>query len=164
MTAHSVLVFLLRLGGTMTVLAFPTMLLPHESMAAIHRWLGMGELPEAPVVGYLARSVSAFYGFHGVLLFLIASDPVRYRPFVVYVGWMNVALGLMLLGIDLHAGMPGWWTAFEGPVVLMLGVVILWLSRVADRPAFNTRIANSAVPTAASRPRSSHRRSGPSPG
>ncbi len=131
MNAHSVLVFLLRLGGTMTLLAFPAMLLPDESMAAVHRWLGMGELPQAPVVGYLARSVSALYGFHGALLFLIASDPVRYRPFVVYVGWMNVAFGMMLLLIDLHAGMPGWWTALEGPVVLILGVVILWLSRVA---------------------------------
>jgi hypothetical protein len=90
MTARSLLVFLLRLGGTMTVLAFPAMLLPPDWMAATHRWLGMGELPEAPVVDYLARSVSALYGFHGVLLFLIATDPARYRPFVVYVGCMNV--------------------------------------------------------------------------
>lgn len=131
MTAHSLLVFLLRLGGTVTILAFPTMLLPNEWMAAVHRWIGMGELPEAPVVTYLARSVSALYGFHGVLLFLIATHPARYRPFVVYVGWMNVAFGLMLLAIDLHAGMPAWWTALEGPVVVMLGVVILVLSRVA---------------------------------
>jgi hypothetical protein len=42
MTAHSVLVFLLRLGGTMTLLAFPMMLLPDESMAAIHRVSGSG--------------------------------------------------------------------------------------------------------------------------
>jgi hypothetical protein len=139
MTAQSLLVFLLRLGGTMTVLAFPTMLLPHDWMAATHRWLGMGELPDAPVVSYLARSVSAFYGFHGVLLFLIATDPVRYRAFVVYVGCMNVALGLMLLLIDLHAGMPGWWTAFEGPGVVALGVVILFLSRVSSASAPSRR-------------------------
>jgi hypothetical protein len=130
MTARFLLVFLLRLGGTMTLLAFPMMLLPDESMAAIHRWLGMGELPRAPVVGYLARSVSALYGFHGVLLFIIATDPVRYRRFVVYIGWMNVTFGLMLLAIDLHAGLPGWWTAVEGPGLVVLGVVVLWLSRV----------------------------------
>jgi hypothetical protein len=133
--AHAILVFLLRLGGTMTVLAFPTMLLPPDWMAATHRWLGMGDLPDAPVVNYLARSVSAFYGFHGVLLFLISTDPVRYRPFVVYVGWMNVTLGAMLLLIDLHAGMPGWWTAFEGPGVVVLGVVILYLSRAISATA-----------------------------
>jgi hypothetical protein len=135
MTARSLLVFLLRLGGTMTVLAFPAMLLPPDWMAATHRWLGMGELPEAPVVDYLARSVSALYGFHGVLLFLIATDPARYRPFVVYVGCMNVAFGLMLLLIALSAGMPGWWTAFEGPGLVTLGVVVLFLSRVAGAPA-----------------------------
>jgi hypothetical protein len=70
MTARSLLVFLLRLGGTMTVLAFPAMLLPPDWMAATHRWLGMGELPEAPVVDYLARSVSALYGFS-------SSRPIR---------------------------------------------------------------------------------------
>lgn len=139
MTARSLLVFLLRLGGTMTLLAFPMMLLPDESMAAIHRSLGMGELPRAPVVGYLARSVSALYGFHGVLLFLIATDPVRYRPFVVYIGWMNVTFGLMLLAIDLHAGLPGWWTAVEGPGLVALGVVLLWLSRAIGPAAPITR-------------------------
>jgi hypothetical protein len=139
MTARSLLVFLLRLGGTMTLLAFPMMLLPDESMAAIHRWLGMGELPRAPVVGYLARSVSALYGFHGVLLFIIATDPVRYRRFVVYIGWMNVTFGLMLLGIDLHAGLPGWWTAVEGPGLVVLGVVLLFLSRAIDPAAPITR-------------------------
>jgi hypothetical protein len=48
---------------------------------------------------------------------------------------MNVAFGLMLLLIDLSAGMPGWWTAFEGPGLVTLGVVVLFLSRVAGAPA-----------------------------
>ena len=77
---------------------------------------------------YLARSVAAFYGFHGVLLFLISTDVVRYRPLVWYVAAMSVVLGFMLLAIDLHAGLPAYWTAFEGPPVVVIGLLIAYLN------------------------------------
>jgi hypothetical protein len=123
------LVILLRLAGGITATAFLAMFLPADWMADTHRWLGLGEFPRAPVVDYLARSVAALYGFHGVLLFLIARDPARYRSLVRYVGAMNVLFGLFLVFIDLHAGMPLVWTLLEGPPVLCFGVVILSLSR-----------------------------------
>ena len=50
---------LLRAGGTILVTAFAAMLLPVDWMAATHEWLGLGAFPRAPVVDYLARSVSA---------------------------------------------------------------------------------------------------------
>lgn len=96
-------------------------------MAVAHNWLGMGEFPAAPLTDYLARSVSALYGFHGVLLFIIAGDPVRYERIVLYLGVTNIVFGLMLFAIDLHAGLPHFWTAFEGPPVVGLGVLVLYL-------------------------------------
>ena len=96
-------------------------------MAVAHNWLGMGEFPAAPLTDYLARSVSALYGFHGVLLFIIAGDPVRYERIVLYLGVTNIVFGLMLLAIDWHARMPLLWTAFEGPPVVGLGVLVLYL-------------------------------------
>jgi hypothetical protein len=123
------LVFLLRLGGAFTVLAFPAMFLPVEWMASTHHWLGLGELPRAPVVDYLARSVAALYGFHGVLLLIVARDPVRFAPIVRFVGVMNVAFGLMMTAIDAHAGLPSWWTLTEGPPIVGFGIAILLLSR-----------------------------------
>ena len=125
------LVILLRLGGTVTVLAFLAMFLPVDWMAWTHRWLGLGEFPRSVVVEYLARSIAALYGFHGVLLFIVARDPVRFAPVVRFVGVMNIAFGLILVGIDLHAGMPWWWTAGEGPPIVAFGVVVLLLSRPA---------------------------------
>ena len=59
------LVFLLRLAGSVTASAFLAIFLPVEWMASTHRWLGLGEFPRAPVVDYLARSIAALYGFHG---------------------------------------------------------------------------------------------------
>ena len=123
------LVALLRLGGAVTVTAFLAMLLPVEWMAATHRWLGLGEFPQSAVVDYLARSIAALYGFHGVLLFIVARDPEQFAAIVRYIGVMNIALGLMLVAIDAHAGLPWWWTFGEGPPIVAFGTVILLLSR-----------------------------------
>jgi hypothetical protein len=128
-TRLSYLRLLLRLGGTLLVTAFFAVLLPADWMAATHQWLGMGEFPRAPVVDYLARSVAALYGFHGILLFVIAADPARYRTIVRYLAFMNLALGVMLIAIDLQAGLPLYWTLAEGPSVLLVGVLLHVLNR-----------------------------------
>ena len=130
--AARVLVVLLRLAGLITLSAFLAMLLPVEWMASTHRWLGLGEFPRAPVVDYLARSIAALYGFHGGLLLLISGDPVKYRSIVSYVALMNVAFGLMVLGIDLHAGMPLFWTLAEGPPIIAFGIAVALLNRSAS--------------------------------
>jgi hypothetical protein len=124
-----ILVIFLRLFGGVTVLAFLAMLLPVEWMAATHRWLGLGEFPRAPIVDYLARSVSSLYGFHGVLVLLVARDPVRYRTIVLYLGWMYIIAGAFAIVIDLVAPLPWYWTAVEGPSTLVSGALILYLIR-----------------------------------
>ena len=77
-----------------------------------------------PVVDYLARSVAALYGFHGALLLLISRDPFKHLAIVRFVACMNVLFGLMIIAIDLHAGMPLLWTLMEGPPIIAFGVVI----------------------------------------
>jgi hypothetical protein len=123
------LVMLLRLGGGVTVTAFVAMLLPTDWMAATHEWLGLGEFPRAPVVDYLARSVAGLYGFHGVLLLLVARHPVQHRTIVRYIGAMNLIFGAAMVLIDLYAGLPLFWTLAEGPPIAAFGVVVLYLSR-----------------------------------
>lgn len=122
---------LLRLAGVITTFAFLAMLLPTDWMASTHERLGLGEFPRSPLVDYLTRSVAALYGFHGALLLLISRDPVKYRTIVQFVAVINVAFGVMMLLIDLHAGMPWWWTAGEGPPIIVFGVVIGYLNRSA---------------------------------
>lgn len=82
-----------------------------------------------PVVDYLARSIAALYGFHGVLVLIASRDVVRYAPIVRYLGIMDVLFGLTMIAIDLYAGMPAMWTLIEGPSLAATGVVILYLSR-----------------------------------
>ena len=125
------LVVLLRLAGCVTAAAFLAIVLPVEWMASTHQWLGLGEFPRSPVVDYLARSVAALYGFHGVLLLIISGDPIRYRAIVSYVAVMNILFGLIVLAIDIHAGMPLAWTVVEGPPILLFGIVLTLLNRPA---------------------------------
>ena len=127
--AVRVIRILLRIGGVVTGSAFLAMLMPVEWMASTHEQLGMGPFPDAPVVEYLSRSVAAFYGFHGVLLFVVASDPVRFKPIVTYLVTFNIVFGAMLIVIDLQAGMPSWWTLGEGPVVIAIGGMLAILRR-----------------------------------
>jgi len=139
MTAERLLAWLLRLGSCITLSAFLTALLPAETMAAVHRDLGMGELEVVPVVDYMARSLSMLYGFHGALLMLLSFHVQRLAPVIVFIGWMNVLFGAALLAIDLHAGLPAWWIAAEGPWVMAMGVLVLVLVRAARRRAQSVR-------------------------
>ena len=120
---------LLRFGGAVLVTAFLATLLPVEWMAATHKRLGLGEFPRTPIVDYLARSVAALYGFHGILLLVIAEDPAKYRSIVRYLAFMNVTLGVMLIAIDLHAGLPWLWTLAEGPSLIGVGLLMTLLNR-----------------------------------
>ncbi len=132
-THEKILVFLLRLSGCATLIAFPTALLPVEWMAAAHRWFGMGELPESAVVDYMARSLSLLYGSHGGMMLVVSTNVRRYAGVVTYLALMYALLGPAMLAIDLHAGMPQLWTLGEGPPIFLLGLLMLWLQRSVPR-------------------------------
>jgi hypothetical protein len=103
-------------------------------MAATHRWLGLGEMPTGPIVEYLARSLSAFYALVGALCLVMASDLDRYRPLMRFFGVCLALLGILLTGVDLAAGMPWWWTAFEGPGAVAIGAFVYFLAGPVPEP------------------------------
>jgi len=129
------LVLLLRLNGSLLMLAFFAVFLPTEWMAGTHRWLGLGEFPRTPLVDYLTRSASALYCIHGGLMLVLSCDVRRFAPVVVYVAVAGIAFGVAMTAIDLGAGMPLYWTLAEGPTIVLVGVVTLWLARGIRRPA-----------------------------
>jgi hypothetical protein len=97
-------------------------------MVAIHQWLGLGEMPDSPVVEYLARSVSAFYALFGALCLVVAGDGNRYRPVVRFLGAATAVVGFILVGVDVGAGLPAWWSALEGPLWVVLGAGLYYLA------------------------------------
>jgi hypothetical protein len=126
--ADKAVVVLLRLVGVGALFALVAVFMPSSWMAATHRWLGLGEMPSGPVVEYLARSLSAFYAVFGALCLVVASDLERYRPLVRFLGVVFAGMSLVLLGVDVAAGMPWWWSASEGPGGVVFGAVLFVLA------------------------------------
>ncbi len=137
MKSGTSLKLILRLMGSSSLLALIFVAAPRAWMDSIHSALGMGALPDAPVVGYLARSTSAFYALLGGLFWVISFDLARYREILIYLGAAITVLGVVLLAVDWAEGMPAFWTVWEGPFVVGFGLVISLLSR-----GIETREAN----------------------
>lgn len=133
--ARTLLTWLLRLGGATLLLATLFIAMPTAWMASNHRWLGLGEFPASPIVEYLTRSISGMYALHGGVLLVASVDVRRFAPLVIYLAVANVVFGGVMLAIDLHAGMPAWWTFGEGPPLAATGIVMLLLARVGLRDA-----------------------------
>lgn len=129
MTSEQVLRFILRLMGSSSLLALIFVAAPYSWMDSIHTTLGMGPLPDAPVVGYLARSTSAFYALLGGLFWVVSFDLERHRRVLIYLGTAIALLGVVLLVVDWTEGMPSLWTLWEGPFVAVFGLVLVLLSR-----------------------------------
>ncbi|MHC4557482.1 MAG: hypothetical protein ACYTFW_07700 [Planctomycetota bacterium] len=118
----------LRILGTAALLAVVAVVMPYSWMNAIHQWLGMGQLPPEPIVGYLARSTSAFYALLGGLLWVVSWDLHRHKLVLCYLGAGIILFGMILFAVDLLEGLPLYWSLFEGPINTVFGVVILALS------------------------------------
>lgn len=126
-TARLLLQCSLAMGACILLLAAVCAVFPGEWYMFIHRLVGLGEFPVQPVVWYLARSASALYAFHGVLVAAIAWKPEKAPWLVVALGFGNMAFGLSMIAIDISAGMPWWWTLAEGPGIASFGFVLLLL-------------------------------------
>jgi hypothetical protein len=126
----------LRIIGTTALFAVVAVVMPYSWMNAIHQWLGMGELPSEPIVGYLARSTSAFYAILGGLFWLVSFDLQRHKLVLCYLGIVVVTFGVALFVIDLLEGMPLYWSLTEGPFNVGFGIVILIFScRIGGKTA-----------------------------
>lgn len=117
----------LRLVGVADLLAVVVVFLPTEWLGWAHEAVGLGALPQGPIVGYLARSTSLLYGIHGAMLLVLAVDVGRYRALIRWYGRVIAVAGALLIGVDIAESMPIWWTVFEGAAVVGIGVVILTL-------------------------------------
>ncbi|HEV8431403.1 MAG TPA: hypothetical protein VGQ41_26115 [Pyrinomonadaceae bacterium] len=127
-------VWLLRLAGTIEILAFMAVVMPRSWMEISNAWLGLGEMPSGPLLMFMIRQASYTYGVHGLSLWLIASDVERFRPFVVFNGIAFLVAAPVFFLIDIASGMPSWWAASDPGSCGLLGGALLWLSRRPREP------------------------------
>ena len=123
-----ILAVLVRMVGLLACSAIVPAFMPFAWMEATHRWLGMGELPDVPIVHYLARSVSLLYAAHGAVVVYLSFDVDRYLPVLRLTAVVVVFCGASLTAIDVWSGMPWFWTAAEGSFLIVAGLVLGWLT------------------------------------
>src|SRR5690348_18350829 len=78
---------LLRLTGAFEILAFIAVVMPRSWMEISHEWLGLGQMPDGPVLMFLIRQASYTYGVHGISLWVLARDVKRFRPLIILNGF-----------------------------------------------------------------------------
>jgi hypothetical protein len=122
------LTWLLRLVGLTEVLAFVAVIMPRSWMEFSHSWLGMGPMPQGPLLMFMIRQASYAYGMHGVSLWFLASDPKRFRPLLLLNGFSFLLAGPVFFLIDSTTGMPWWWTAGDSLSCAFFGAALLWLT------------------------------------
>lgn len=122
------LAWLLRLAGAVEILAFIAVVMPRSWMEISHAWVGLGEMPNAPVLMFLIRQASYVYGAHGISLFVLASNVERFRPLIILNGITFLIAGPVFFVIDYTSGMPWWWTVADPLSCMFFGAAVLWLS------------------------------------
>ena len=129
MNRERLLVWLLRLTGLVEILAFISVVMPRSWMETSHEWLGMGTMPDGPLVMFMIRQASYAYGMHGISLWILASDVARFRPLIIFNGVAFLLAGPVFFLIDYLTGMPLWWTIFDALACGSIGVAMLLLTR-----------------------------------
>jgi hypothetical protein len=129
MSADRLQVWLLRLAGSTEILAFASVVIPRSWMETSHAWLGLGLMPDGPIIMFMIRQASYKYGMHGLSLWILASDVTRFRPLIRFNGISFLLAGPVFFLIDYHSGMPWFWTISDSLGCASFGAALLWLSR-----------------------------------
>lgn len=127
--ARTILKWILLVAGGLAATAVFTMAMPTDWMEWANDWLGLGPFHRSPLIEYLTRSLSALYALNGFMALYLARDVTRYADLLAFYGWLTVGVAAALTAIDFSAGMPPSWRWGEGPPMIVLGLVIVWLAR-----------------------------------
>ena len=125
MSRYLPVILTLRTLGVIDMLAFVAVVMPATWIQLGHESAGLGEFPTASIAGYLARSASALYGLHGMMVFYMSFRVARYWELIRFMAILALFHGLVILVIDLAEGMPNWWTIVEAPAFASTGASVL---------------------------------------
>ena len=132
---NRLLAYLVRALGTVDFLALAVVFMSKDTIGSIHSSVGLGDMPDEPIVWYLARSASTFYAVFGALVFFVSFDVERYRPLIRFFAIVGAVHGILLFWIGRGSGLPSWWWSSEGPMFLVIAAAVFFLARPSREAA-----------------------------
>lgn len=119
----------LRVLAVLQILTGLIVFIPIAWIAAFHVWLGLGQLPDAAFLRYVIRGGAFVQGAIGVLIWVIATDVVRFRPLAITIAAIYLASAPAFYFIDTIAGMPRFWCIFDGTSCFLVGSILFFVLR-----------------------------------
>src|ERR1043166_1511364 len=124
MTPVRLTAIFLRIVGVVQMHTFAVVRMPVAWIAEWHAWLGLGRMPDGAVLRYVIRGAAFVQGALGVLVWVIATDVVRYRPLVIALAVICLCAAPAYYFLDAAAGMPRFWCLFDFAYCLVAGGVL----------------------------------------
>jgi hypothetical protein len=115
----------LRVIAVFVILNGISVLLPKRWIDSGLVWCGLGHMPDAVLFRYLLRGDGFFLVSFGVLIWVVASDVVRYQPIVI------TLITIFLVGVPVSAlidalvGLPRWWCIMDSTICMFAGGITL---------------------------------------
>ncbi len=105
---------------------------PFEWMNQISQSIGTGRILDTSLINYLTRSLSMMYVFMGLAILYTSFNVRRYLPMICFFACAGFLFGGGMLTLDIVAKMPRSWTMSEGPFIMAMNAVLLWLTFRVD--------------------------------
>jgi hypothetical protein len=122
------LVWFLRATAVLLLAAAPAVVMPTAWMRTIGACLGL-EVPDAPLVDYLTRSVSALYAALGAYCWFLSCDVRRYLPLLRFMIPLTALFDVTLIVLDALIPMPIAWMVGEAVAIVGWTLALWWLVR-----------------------------------
>ena len=127
--------------AVLQILTAGIVIVPLAWLDGWHVWLGLGAMPQDAVLRYVLRAAGYVQGGIGVLLWIMATDVVRYRPLIVAVGAIYLIGSPVFYFIETQAQMPFFWIMLDCVSTFVVGAGLLVLCR---RSPTAVRVASGA--------------------
>lgn len=130
------LICFLRFIAVCQLLAFIAVFLPVRVwLGRWYAWLGLGPPPEvSAVLRYVIGATAFFQGAIGVWLWIMVSDPVRYRRLLIATAVIYLVAVPVFYFVDASAGLPIWWRTYDCVWCFAVGVALVILCRRSHDP------------------------------
>jgi hypothetical protein len=129
----------LRVLAAFIALNSLTVFLPEDWIDSVLVWCGVGHVPDAMLFRYLLRGAGVLLLAFAVLIWMIATNVVRYQPLVIVVCVILLVGAPVSWLIDTLVGLPLWWCILDATICVLGGGIPLlfcvWPTKGSPNPS-----------------------------